>query len=309
MRTKTKAFSHSRRFHIQQALFPIAVLILLGAIIIFFILRGANTIIPNNSTTNLIELWEEQKYNEIVELTANLLQTDPLNTNYLFYDGISNFYYALSLLGHNERQSRLDSALYSLRKLAYSPPIGYESRIHYILGKIYFYKGIFYYDLAEKYLMIAEQSSLKANDIEEHLGVINLETERYETGIEYLLRAIENNPRDILYYTVATAYENTEDYERSLEYYQLCIDLTADNVLSQESFIGQGRVLFFLNRLDQAKQLFEQVIDENSQAAEAYFYLGEIYALENDLVKARANWREAYNKNREFTPALERLNL
>ena len=307
MQSKATGFHRSRSFHRQKKIIFSICVFSLGAIGFFLILKATNAAIPNNATSELVTLWEEQNYQKVVELTNNLLEESPLNSNYLFYNGISNFYYALSLINYDERQTRLDTALYSLRKLLHAPPIGSEDRIHYILGKIYFHKGPFYYDLSEKYLRSAEYSTLTA-DIAEYLGVIYLDTERQEEGITYLLRAITENPRDILYYTVAGAYEEMEEYASSLEYYQLSFNLTSDTLLLQESLIGQGRVLFAIENLEQAKAIFQQVIDNSPQAAEAYFYLGEIYALENDMVRARANWREAYNQNKTFTPALERLN-
>ena len=308
MRSRTNGFSHSRRFYARRTILPIIFVLLIVSIAFFLILQGTNALIPDDTTTELATLWEEQNYQEIGELTTNFLKETPLNSNYLFYNGISNFYHALTLVNHDEQQERLDGALYSLRKLLYASPIGYTNRIQYIIGKIYFHKGPFYYDLAEKYLSLVDQSAFKAADIVEYLGVIYLDTERQQAGIEYLLRAIVDNPSDLLYYTVATAYEDLGDYKNSLEYYQFCLLLTKDKILTQKSLIGQGRVFFAMNDLEQAKQILQQVLSDNTQAAEAYFYLGEIYALEEDLVKARANWRKAYNQNKTFIPALERLN-
>ena len=308
MHSRTRGFFHSRKIQTHRRVLPVIFLLLVGATGFFFILRETGAVTSNKTTITLNELWQQQEYQHIIETTNDLLIENPLSSNYLFYNGISNFYHAISLVNYDERQTHLDAALYSLRKLYYAPPIGYEKRISYMLGKIYFHKGIFYYDLAEKYLSLAEQSALKADDIVEHLGVIYLETNRPQTGITYLLKAIADNPRDVLYYTVATAYEDTGALEKALEYYQTCIGITEDQFLIQEARIGQGRVRFAMDDLVQAKQIFQQVIDNNIQLAEGYFYLGEIYAREDDMVKARANWREAYNLDKTFTPAIERLN-
>ncbi|MGI9256581.1 MAG: tetratricopeptide repeat protein [Salinispira sp.] len=308
MRSKN---SHSSRFRLPRSgpkIILSFIFVTVCVVVLFFILLISNTIVPDRTTSQLLTLWENGNYSEVADLTDTLLDSEPLNSNYLFYNGVSYFYSALSQVNTDEQLFNLDNALYSLRKLLYAPPIGYESRIHYILGKIYFYKGPFYYDLASEYLTRASQASLDANDIPEYLGVIYLETEQPEAGIKYLLKAIENDPKDILYYTIANAYEDISNYDQSLVHYQLCLDNTIDNILIQKSFIGRARILFKLENFDQAKDIFQKLIDDNTQLADAYFYLGEIYALENDLIKARANWRAAYNQDNTFTPALERLN-
>ncbi len=307
MRSRQRGFSLSRRRTVQQTVLPLALLLIAGTIAIYLILRSTSQIIPDDDSARIIQAWESGDYREVVELSDSALETQPLDPMLLLYNGVSNFYHGVTLVNHDERQSALNSALFSLKKLLHSPPPGYEDEIRYVLGKVYFHKGSFYYDNAEKYLQAVLDSGFEADDIHEYLGVIYIDFGFGERGIEYILRAIETEPRDILFYTAAREYERLGDYQRALTFYNEAQDMTDDSFLSQEISIGQGRILFKTDRLADAAQIFSDVIVANDQAAEAFFYLGEIFLEQGDLVKARANWRNAYNQDRTFTPALERL--
>jgi tetratricopeptide (TPR) repeat protein len=307
MRSQNRGFYQSRRRTVQQALLPVFLFLILGGIALYVIIRNSNQIVPDDGTSELREAWDRQDYQQVSVLSDELLLDSPLDSTLLLYNGIAHFYYGITLVNHDERQEQLNAAMFSLRKLLYSPPPGYREQIWYILGKVYFHKGSYYYDNAVEYFLRCVEGGYQAEDLLEYLGVIYLDLGESQTGIEYILAAIEENPRDILYFTAAEEYEKQGSYELALEYYDTSRRLTSDNFLDQEAKIGRGRVLYATGDFDGSKAILEEVIADNSQAAEAYFFLGEIYAAEGDMVKARANWREAYNQDRSYTPALERL--
>jgi tetratricopeptide (TPR) repeat protein len=307
MRSQNRGFYQSRRKTVQQAILPVFFVVAVLAIAMFFIIRNSNEIVPDDDNSRVAAAWESGQYAEAASLSDDMLRESPLDSMLLLYNGFSNFYQGITLVNHDERQAHLNRAMFSLRKLLYAPPSGYEEEIWYILGKTYFHKGSYFYDNAAKYFEQCLTAGYEAEDILEFLGVIYLELGDIEKGIDYLLQAIEKNPKEILFFTAAEAFEMQEDYQQALDYFVTSQNLTDDSFLIQQANIGRGRVLFVLGRLDEAKAILEQVIAENSQSAEAYFYLGEIYSAQGDQVKARANWREAYNQDRTFTPALERL--
>ncbi len=309
MRSRSRGFYQSRRSNFQKAVPVILIFAFVSAVVLFIVIKSSGTMVPDGNTNAVADAWNRQDYREVVELSSAELLEKTLEPTLLLYHGIANFYYGITLVNHDERQSRFNAALHSLRKLLYEPPVAYRSELWYILGKTYFHKGSFYYDLSDKNLSLADEAGLRANDILEYLGVIHLDFQKYQEAIAYLTRAIEREPRDVLFYTVAEAYENMERLDDAFMFYSKALEMSRDSFLNQEAKIGQGRIFFFKGAHEDAEHIFSEVIDENEQAAEAYFYLGEIYFNRGDLVKARANWRESYNQDRTFTAALERLQM
>lgn len=307
MRPKSRGFSETRRIRLQRAIIPVLLLALLASVILYVLVRNSEAVLPDTENDQIQKEWDAQNYEQVAVLTGAKLLDEPLNSRNLLYNGIANFYYALTLVNQDEREGHLNSSIHALRKLLYDPPAGFQQTIWYILGKAYFHKGPYYYDLSEKYLSMAEDSGFTADDILEYLGVIHLDYGEIDSGISYIRQAIENSPRAVLFLTIAEAYEEQGNTGEALEYYEEALNRSEDSFLRQEASLGKGRTLFRMEEFDKAQEIFEAIIDRNSQSAQAYFYLGEIFAEAGDMVKARAQWREAYNQDRTFRPALERL--
>lgn len=307
MHPRSRGFSQTRKIKLQRAIIPVLLLAGLASVILFFLLRNSEAVLPDTENDRIQTEWDAQNYERVAELTGAELLNSPLNSRDLLYNGIAHFYYALTLVNQDEREGHLNSSIHSLRKLLYDPPAGFQQTIWYILGKAYFHKGPYYYDLSEKYLTMAEDSGFTADDILEYLGVIHLDYGDIEAGISYIQRAIEKTPRAVLFLTIAEAHEEQGNNTEALSYYEEALRRSEDSFLRQEASLGRGRVLFRSNEFEKAQEIFEEIVERNSQSAQAYFYLGEIYFQAGDMVKARAQWREAYNQDRTFRPALERL--
>ncbi|MDR0497949.1 MAG: tetratricopeptide repeat protein [Treponema sp.] len=51
-----------------------------------------------------------------------------------------------------------------------------------------------------------------------------------------------------------------------------------------------------------------KVLEENHENADAHYQLGELYAMEGDTTRARAEWRRALRLDPTHGPARGRLN-
>lgn len=307
MKSQNLGFSQSRRKTVQLFLLPVILILLVLSVVVFVVVLKSRNTVPDDLNSELNEYWEAEDYLTVLTLSDTQLLSDPLDSTLLMYNGFSHFYYAITLVSHDERISHLDSALYSLRKLLLNPPKDFVDEISYILGKVYFHKGRYYYDSAKVYLQAAYEDGFQAEDLYEYLGVVNLDLGNFDSGIGFIMDAIDIEPRDILFYTAAEAYERNGDLSLAEDFYRQARKLTSDSYLSQESSIGLARVLYTESDFSSALEILQSIVEENSQAAEAFFYIGEIYNEMGDMVKARANWREAYNQDKTFGPALERL--
>lgn len=67
----------------------------------------------------------------------------------------------------------------------------------------------------------------------------------------------------------------------------------------EKQLLSNGVELFNKNSLSKAMKLFEEVIDINPKASDAYFYMGNIFHIKGQLGKAV----KAFNKVLEINPS------
>src|SRR3989304_4392101 len=89
--------------------------------------------------------------NEVLARSEESLATHPLDLRSLVYHGYGLFYRASYETTFENKLSFYNQSLVSLRRALVVANDEIKPQIFYMLGKIYFYKRDFYYDLAERY--------------------------------------------------------------------------------------------------------------------------------------------------------------
>jgi len=65
--------------------------------------------------------------------------------------------------------------------------------------------------------------------------------------------------------------------------------------------------LFEQKNYSEAEKYFDKVIDFNDNNASAYFYKGEIYNIDNNMAKARSEWKKTLEIDPSHIKALKRI--
>ena len=271
-------------------------LLLMGAISagIYWLFFRSHILIKNpSSRVSLLSLWEANDYQELIRVTEEALQLNPMDAENLVFNGFAHFYLGANLTITEEKLSHIDAAITSLRRvlLHKKPPLAGE--IDYILGKAYFQKGEFYSDLSIQYMVSAVDRNYIAQDSYEHLGIAYNNIGEYEKSILYLLKANEISPSDMLYLVLAQVYYQKGDKVLAEEYLDRSINKSNDPSLIQKARSLLGDIYMQAGEYLKAEDQYLKITQYNPQNADAHFYLGEIYFELQDPVKARASWRRA----------------
>jgi len=290
-------FSQNRVPNKKRTIFIIVIpaAVILAAVIFFLFFnnsRKVNLISKEISPADSIyELWEQQSYSEIISITEELLDKNPMDPQALIFNGFSNFYEGAEKFTLEEKIQYIDRAVISLRKamLLKDPP--YEEGIHYILGKAYYHKGRFYTDLCIDYLEKALEDGYKGEDTFEYLGLAYSDLEKYEKSAEYFNTAAEIRPSDLLFITLAQTYFNLGDNIKAEEYLIRTINRTKDENLEEKSRFLLADIYKDRKEYIKAEDQYKRILAINEKSADAHYYLGEIYDTMQDNVKARAEWR------------------
>lgn len=263
--------------------------------------------IPAVAKSDLPTLWKDQRYTEIISATGRMLGTDPMDPVALAFNGFANFYLGITQVSPDDKQQYMEQAITSLRRTLLVSHVPYPAQVHYVLGKAYYQDGQYYTDLAIDHLNRALTLGYRASDIYEFLGLSYSRVGYYQKAIDSFLKALDDNPKDVLYYTIAQTYNQMQNYGDALRYAQKAIDSSNDDFLVQKARFLLGDVYLSQKKYDDAEQQYRKILDASPQSADAHYYLGEVYAARGDRVAARHEWVEAIRIDPNNALASKRL--
>jgi tetratricopeptide (TPR) repeat protein len=256
--------------------------------------------LPNNQESskiarqNILDLWEIRDYSEIAVATDVSLAISPLDSFYLIFKGLSNFYLGLAESDGERRVVLMETTIFSIRKALLDTKAPLKQEAIYVLGKAYFYKGRDYYDEAIAYLSESVAAGYKANDTWEYLALSAQAIGLTQESLEYFEQAIIFNPRSPeLLVAAANANMEAENIDRVEQLTKMALSLTADDYLAERCNFILGESYRLQKRFEEAILRFESIKEKNPQSADAWYYEGLTYMDAGDPIRARAAWRKA----------------
>lgn len=252
--------------------------------------------------------FEESNYIDLINIIDNEIKKDPFNKDLLIYRGYSYF-----LLGEDEkkldkRKNYFYNALQDLRKvIAVSNYNENTGNIFFILGKIYYYLGESYYNLSLNYLKHSKDSGVKREDLYYTLGIVYSYLGNYNESVKILIDALKFGEKDILLLAISNSYYNADDFENAKNFLDITVKKAEDMAVREKAFFLYGEIFFKEKKYNESLDYFNKVIEIRENNAEAYYYRGEIYNLNNNIIKARAEWRKTIEIDPSHIKALKRI--
>ena len=288
--------SGKRGRRLRRTLLPVLSALLVACIALFFVLRLPGRLFPatvsRGAGGNLPDLWKAEKYEQVIAAADEVLKSDPLNANALSYKGFASFYAAVSENGAEERLPLLDEAIVALRraKLAGAP---FAGETDYVLGKAYFHKGKYSYDLAIRYLESALAKGYVQRDSHEYIGLASAQLGDFEKGIASFLEAAKSDASDVLLLTIGQTYYQMKRTGDAVDYLLRTLNKTDDKAIEKRARFLLGEISLDRGELFKAEEQYAAIVRIDPQSADAHFFLGEVAAGMKDPIKARAEWRAA----------------
>jgi len=247
---------------------------------------------PQVRSQSLAELWKNRLYDEVIARCDRALKTDPLRGEELVYRGFSYFYKAVSEASLEDRIPFLDEAIGSLRRSRLARASPWLAETDYVLGKAYYHKGKYYYDLTLEYLKKALAAGFESEDIYDYLGLAATQLDQPKQGLEFFQKALARHPADILLLMIGQSYFELGDTKSAEEYLLRAINKTEDQAVEKKSRFLLGQIFYDRKEYLKAEDEYRAILALDPNSADAHFYLGEIYYSLNDGVKARSEWRK-----------------
>jgi tetratricopeptide (TPR) repeat protein len=285
-----------RARRLRAVLIPIFAGLLVLAAAAFFVFNAPVRLLgaggPRKSPGKLPDLFRAEKYDDVITATDAILVGDPLNPVALAYKGFASFYKSASQNAAEERMPYLDQAVVALRRarLAGTP---FPGEIDYVLGKAYFTKGKYYYDLSIANIESSVAKGYVQKDSFEYIGQAYSQLGDYQKAMENFLLALKDDPGDLLLLTIGQTYYQMKRTGDAVDYLLRTLNKTEDKDIEERTRFLLGGIYLDTGELFKAEEQFAAIAKIDTRSADAHYDLGEVYAKMNDPVKARAEWRNA----------------
>ena len=289
----------------------------LGIVAVISALSFFTYILINNHYKNKItiktlkEKWNEYDYSGLYETGKAFLQDNPYNNTALTYYSYACFYLAVSQNDTFQAQEYLDECINNLRLALYNANKSLVPQLQYMLGKAYFYKNTistyYYADLAVKYLNLAKENGYKADDIPEYLGLSYASLGMTMESISAFTEALLVRESDALLLSIAEQYYKTKEYNAAEQYlFRVTTNSENDEIITKSKIL-LGNIYIDKEDYDNAFKVFNELIEQNDNCADAHYGIGIIYEKQNNMVKARAEWRKTLKIQVNHQGAIKKL--
>jgi len=283
----------------RSPLFAVAFAVLLiGLLVVLGLVFHVDRVFTRQASASrrvqeLLDLWNGRAYQEIISRCDDYLAEDPMNATYLSLRGFASFYKADSLGSAEERAPYLDQAVVSLRRARIAPSPVWLVENDYVLGKVYFLKGKYYYDLAARSLEQALAKGYRGEDSYEYLGALYERMGDLRKGLEQYLKAASERQSDALYLTIATVYLQLKDTADAEDFLNRAKNETDDPEVAKKSRLMLAGIYLDRKEYIKAEAEYRDILSLDANSADAYFGLGQVLRLSGgDQSAARAMYRK-----------------
>lgn len=260
--------------------------------------------------TELLRLWNDERYQDVLRLAKSTLETDPFDAEALTFGGFAHFYVGLNLAERDDQLEHLRSAIILLRRALHVPHAPLAAERDYVLAKAYFHRGDEYVDLTVSYMERALERGYDAPDSRTYLALALAILGDHEQSIVWFEEALvhaDRADRNAIRIRAADSYVELERYAEARDTLLRAIDELEDDFLVLIARNKLASVYIADEQWSEAETLLDETIERFPRSADAYYYLGIVYEVTDRGVQARNLWRTARDIDPDHTEALMRL--
>ena len=287
--------------------FFLTILLMVFAFTAFVIVRYKKRYEKLPSNSDLLKAWDAKDYKTVLDQTASILERRQDDAAVQALHGFAAYYLSSAQTSETEARDFLDESIIALRRALYTIEQKDALRLYYILGKAYYQKGYFYYDLALKYLNKVFDAGGQFPDLNKFRGMAFSYLGEHKEAIEAFTSDLSDDTDEFLLYALAKSYIETGNLEKAKMYLTEAASKAKDIMLKLNCKAKLAEVFLAEGNSAKARTEYESILELDEKYADAYYGLGLIYEQAGDLLKARAEWRKTLKANPLHAKAIEKL--
>jgi len=264
------------------------------------------------SISKVYDYWNQNDYIKVFETTDLILKSKPYNSTALAYKGYAAFCLSVSQSELELAHEYIDSSINSLRLALIDAPDLLRPQINYMLGKAYFHKNslstyYYYADCVVYYINEALKLGFSAPDIPKYLGLSYAQLSMTEQSIKSFSQALLTDENDELLLAIAEQYIKNEQSSNAKQYLYRVRSISNDEIVILKACEFLASIYIEEGNYDEALAEYQSILEKNPHNADAYYGIGLIYEKMGDMIKARAEWRNALKVQVNHPGAIKKL--
>src|SRR5574344_2166362 len=264
------------------------------------------------SVVALYDKWHSYDYQGVYDTAGRILNKKPLHNTARTFRGYSAFFLAVSQTDNTQAQTYLDDTINNLRVALQSAKKSSVGQIEYMLGKAYFYKDsmssyYYYADLAVKYLKKSIENNYHSNDTSEYLGLSYAALGDTQSSIASFTEALLVRESDTLLLAIAEQYYKAGTGSAAKQYLNRVNEISQNEDIITRSHVLLGNIYINENNYSDAEKEFNTMLEKNENSADAHYGLGVLYEKQENLVKARSEWRKCLRIQVNHPGAIQKM--
>lgn len=288
-------------------------ILLVVSLTVFFttrkVIKNINSV---PSISKVYEYWNKKEFQEVFSTCDLILKGKPYNSTALAYKGYAAFCLSISQSDLELSHEYIDSAINSLRLSLIDAPESLKPQINYMLGKAYFHKNsisayYYYADSVVYYLNEALNFGFSAPDIPRYLGLSYAQLSMTEESIKSFSEALLTDENDELLLAIAEQYIKNGQPENAKQYLFRIRSTSNDDIMILKASEFLASIYVEEGNYEEALSEYNSILEKNPYNADVYYGIGVVYEKMGDMVKARAEWRNALKVQVNHPGALKKL--
>lgn len=299
----------TKKYSFGFVVLAVLVLLLLVGLSLFFIIRYNKKYGNMPTDAELQQAWDAHEYDSVRTLADRVLEVKPFDARMHALRGFATYYIASAQTSETDLLVYIDDCIRSLRKAIHLIDEKELPRLYYILGKAYYQKGEFYYDLAATYLEKVAELGYEFEDLHAFRGMAYSQLGETERAISAFTEQLSDDTDEFLLYALAKNYFAIQNYDKAKMYLTEVTEKARDMLVQLDCKSLLAEIYLSENLYDKARATYQDILRIDDTYADAYYGLGVVYEYLGDVVRARAEWRNALKANPLHARSLEKLSL
>ena len=219
---------------------------------------------PASAPGKLPDLFRAEKYDEVIAAADADPQGRSAERRGPLLQGFASFYRAVSQNAAEERMPypRPGHRFAARARLAGTP---FAGRSDYVLGKAYFNKGKYYYDLAISSMESSLARGYVQKDSYEYIGQAYTQLGDYQKALDNFLTALKDDPGDLLLLTIGQTYYQMKRTSDAVDYLLRTLNKTEDKDIEERARFLLGGIYLDTDELFKAEEQFAAIVEDRSR--------------------------------------------
>jgi Flp pilus assembly protein TadD len=146
-----------------------------------------------------------------------------------------------------------------------------------------------------------------APDIPKYLGLSYAQLSMTEQSIRSFSEALLTDENDELLLAIAEQYIKNEQSSNAKQYLYRVRSISNDEIVILKACEFLASIYIEEGNYDEALAEYQSILEKNPYNADAYYGIGLVYEKMGDMVRARAEWRNALKVQVNHPGAIKKL--